>query len=54
MLEPTSIPHALLLAHIAALETELAKYADKYGFSDEARRLLHSLPEYVTPHEESR
>jgi hypothetical protein len=31
---------ARLLAHIAALEAELANYAAKYGLSDAARDLL--------------
>jgi hypothetical protein len=31
---------ARLLAHIAALEAELASYAAKYGLTDRARDLL--------------
>jgi hypothetical protein len=31
---------ARLRAHIAALETELATYASKYGLTDKARELL--------------
>ncbi|MCY7419934.1 MAG: hypothetical protein LH650_15865 [Chloroflexi bacterium] len=37
---PISLDRARLLAHIAALETELARYAAKYGTTPEARRLL--------------
>lgn len=43
-MKDTSPPHftdpAQLLAHIAALEAELALYAFKYGLTNEARRLL--------------
>jgi hypothetical protein len=38
-----------VLAHIAALETELARYAHKYGIADEARRLLKEPQQSETP-----
>ena len=33
-----------LFEHAVALEIELARYASKYGVSDEARRLLVNSP----------
>lgn len=35
---------AELYEHAAALEIELARYAAKYGLTDEARRLLSNSP----------
>lgn len=37
-----------LIAHIAALEAELARYAAKYGLTDETRRLL-TKPQNIMP-----
>lgn len=42
--EEQSWDQARLLAHIAALETELAGYVAKYGMTPEARRLFAQPP----------
>ena len=42
--EEKSWDEARLLAHIAALETELARYVAKYGMTPEARRLFAQPP----------
>lgn len=45
--EANSSDQAQLIAHIAALETELARYVAKYGLTPEARRLFAQPPLYA-------